>query len=182
MSPLNCCVNWGHPRKMNGRRRTLMWCPNSSVFFLFLRVGGKEGCSEGGRGIDNFRQGTVHHRSARTGNQTSRHTVEFNLLFFLIVPISFATKNASTVDKCVWMIVILTTNPSITLTPQGSKVLGEKVKGPIRACTTYKKRVGEPWLTGCKIFFTLFFFLCKEIPNNYVVSFNLLCTCVFHFF
>lgn len=86
-----------------------MWCPNSSVFFLFLRVGGKEGCSEGGRGIDNFRQGTVHHRSARTGNQTSRHTVEFNLLFFfLIVPISFATKNASTVDKCVWMIVILT--------------------------------------------------------------------------
>lgn len=109
-------------------------------FFLFLR----EGCSEGGRGIDNFRQGTVHHRSARTGNQTSRHTVEFNLLFFLIVPISFATKNASTVDKCVWMIVILTTNPSITLTPQGSKVLGEKVKGPICACTTYKKRVGEP--------------------------------------
>lgn len=61
-----------------------MWCPNSSVFFLFLRVGGKEGCSEGGRGIDNFRQGTVHHRSARTGNQTSRHTVEFNLLFFFL--------------------------------------------------------------------------------------------------
>lgn len=28
--------------------------------------------------------------------------------FFFIVPISFATKNASTVDKCVWMIVILT--------------------------------------------------------------------------
>lgn len=72
--------------------------------------------------------------------------IPLNLIsfFFFIVPISFATKNASTVDKCVWMIVILTTNPSMTLTPQGSKVLGEKVKGPICACTTYKKRVGEP--------------------------------------